>query len=79
MPDVATAEEGALIVEARRLAAIYDDMREMIRIGAYQKGASAEVDRAIIVHEKLERFLGQSSVEKSGFEETFALLNAALA
>jgi flagellum-specific ATP synthase len=46
--------------KARSLAATYEDMREMIRIGAYRTGASAEVDAAIDFHGRLEDFLRQS-------------------
>lgn len=44
---------------ARSLAATYEDMREMIRIGAYRQGASPEVDAAIAFHATLEEFLSQ--------------------
>ena len=44
---------------ARALASVYEDMREMIRIGAYQRGANEEVDRAIEFHAKLEILLMQ--------------------
>ena len=49
---------------ARALASIYEDMREMIRIGAYKDGANAQVDEAIAFHERLETFLAQARDEK---------------
>lgn len=79
MPGAADPAEGALIAEARRLASLYEDMREMIRIGAYQRGANPEVDRAVLVHERLERFLNQDRAERCAMSETFAALAAALA
>lgn len=48
---------------ARSLAATYEDMREMIRIGAYRAGANADVDAAIAFQAKLERFLTQAREE----------------
>ena len=49
--------------QARALASVYDDMREMIRIGAYKPGSNAEVDRAIAFHTGLEAFLAQARDE----------------
>lgn len=39
LPMCNTEEENTLIIRARRLMATYDDMAEMIRLGAYRKGA----------------------------------------
>ncbi len=78
MPGVASPEEAALIAEARAHESVYDDMREMIRIGAYRNGASAEVDRAIEIHTRLERFLNQSGDEIVPMPETIAALEGLL-
>lgn len=51
---------------ARALASVYEDMREMIRIGAYKPGANDEVDRAIDFHAQLENFLTQGRGEAFG-------------
>ncbi|NWG92942.1 MAG: flagellar protein export ATPase FliI [Parvularculaceae bacterium] len=64
---------------ARALAAVYEDMREMIRIGAYKRGASPEVERAIEFHAALESFLAQARDEcasAADAEETLARLTA---
>lgn len=50
--------------EARALASVYEDMREMIRIGAYKAGANPEVDAAIAFQARLETFLAQAREEK---------------
>ena len=54
-------ETQALVAEARTLMAAYDDMRDMIRIGAYQTGSDASVDRAVAFNEQIERFLNTKS------------------
>lgn len=57
-----SAAPGALQAAARKarsLASVYEDMREMIRIGAYRAGANEEVDRAIAFNGRLEEFLSQ--------------------
>lgn len=73
-----TGENAALAAKAREHLAVYDDMREMIRIGAYRLGANAEVDRAIEIRNRLETFLGQKESERVGVDETFAALAAVL-
>ncbi|MEX0644736.1 MAG: FliI/YscN family ATPase [Parvularculaceae bacterium] len=78
MPGVASPEEAALITAIRAHASAYEDMREMIRIGAYRAGASAEVDRAIEIHPRLERFLNQSVEEKASMDDTLRALAALL-
>ena len=40
--------------------ATYADMEELIRLGAYRPGSSAEVDEAIRLHQPLEAFLAQA-------------------
>ena len=43
--------------------ATYADMEELIRLGAYRPGSSAEVDEAIRLHGPLEEFLAQGKDE----------------
>jgi flagellum-specific ATP synthase len=48
------------IMRARQIMATYADMEELIRLGAYRAGTSAEVDEAIRLHKPLEDFLAQA-------------------
>lgn len=74
LPACNTEAENALIQRARRLMATYDDMAEMIRLGAYRKGADPEVDEAIAYHEALEKFLSQKPSERSTLTEGYKQL-----
>ena len=65
MPGCNSAEENELIGRARRLLAIYDDMAELIRLGAYRRGADAAVDEAIHYYPALESFLAQDKQEST--------------
>ena len=47
--------------------ATYSDMEELIRLGAYRTGSSAEVDEAITLHKPLEAFLAQSKEEVNDY------------
>jgi flagellum-specific ATP synthase len=53
----------------RENMAIYNDNEDLINIGAYKPGANEKVDRAIRLHEPIERFLRQEIGEQSSFAE----------
>ena len=63
---------------ARSLAAEYEDIREMLKIGAYQRGASPATDQAIEFHSRLEAFLEQSQDAPVNAAATFSALAAIL-
>jgi flagellum-specific ATP synthase len=58
--------------------ATYADMEELIRLGAYRPGSSAEVDEAIRLHGPLEAFLGQVKEEATGLTEGYQWLERIL-
>ena len=43
---------------------IYDDMAEMIRLGAYRKGSDPAVDEAIALNPKTQSFFENTSAER---------------
>jgi flagellum-specific ATP synthase len=58
--------------------ALYDDMAELIRLGAYKSGSDPETDRAILLNPALEAFLGQQKGEQAGLGTSFAALRDVL-
>lgn len=74
LPACNTDAENALIARARKLMATYDDMAEMIRLGAYRKGADPDVDEAIAYRDALENFLAQKPTERSTLAEGYRQL-----
>jgi flagellum-specific ATP synthase len=64
---------------ARQVMATYTDMEELIRLGAYRKGSSAEVDEAIGLHPALEGFLAQGKEESTSLAEGYRRLAQILA
>jgi flagellum-specific ATP synthase len=78
LPGCASVEENAQIAKARRLIASYEDMEELIRLGAYAKGSNADVDEAIRVRPGIEAFLAQVQSETSSIEDSFAKLVKAI-
>ena len=79
MPQCNAPEEQALVDEARRVMASYENMAELIRLGAYRAGSDAEVDRAIKLYPHIEAFLRQSKADRadlqSGYEQLAAILS----
>jgi flagellum-specific ATP synthase len=78
MPRAADPEFLPVITQARQVMATYADMEELIRLGAYRPGSSAEVDDAIRLHGPLEAFLSQRKEEATGLAEGYLQLQKIL-
>ncbi len=65
MPGCNTDEENKLVARARSLLATYEDMSEMIRLGAYRMGSDTTVDEAIHYQHALEKILTQEKSQPS--------------
>jgi ATP synthase in type III secretion protein N len=70
MSTVAEAEHQKLASRMREVLATYEKQKDLILIGAYQKGADPRVDYAITMIDRINDFLRQSTKEKITFEET---------
>jgi len=78
MPMCHSADENALVRDARAVLSLYSEMEELIRIGAYKAGADLAIDRAIRIRPALEAVLSQGRDENARFNESFVALAAAL-
>jgi flagellum-specific ATP synthase len=74
MPRAADPAYLPAITRARQVMATYGDMEELIRLGAYRPGTSAEVDEAIRLHTPLEAFLAQGKEEATSLAEGYRRL-----
>ncbi|MDA0239602.1 MAG: flagellar protein export ATPase FliI [Proteobacteria bacterium] len=74
MPECNTAEQNALVERAKRLIATYDDMAELIRLGAYRQGSDVSVDEAIYYFPAIEEFMRQTKDQQTGLEECYRAL-----
>jgi flagellum-specific ATP synthase len=74
MPGCNTEEQNQIVQLARRLLSTYEDMAELIRLGAYRKGSNPEVDEAIFYYPMLEQFLSQRKTERSSLDEGYQQL-----
>jgi flagellum-specific ATP synthase len=73
-----TKEQADLVRQARAHLALYADMADMIRLGAYKQGTDALVDAAMRVVPRLEAFMTQSRDEPTSLPECFERLTKAL-
>ncbi len=78
MPACNTAEQNAAVDRARRYLATYEDMAELIRLGAYRSGSDTAVDEAIRYFPALEKFLSQTKDEKTDLAACYGRLDEIL-
>ncbi len=76
MPAVVSREHLNHSYHLRALLSAYARSEDLIRIGAYGKGADPVLDRAIAVLPELQAFLRQTPQERAAFADTVARLNA---
>jgi flagellum-specific ATP synthase len=74
MPRAADPAFLPALSRARQVMATYADMEELIRLGAYRPGTSAEVDEAIRLQKPLEDFLRQGKEEATSLAEGYRRL-----
>ena len=74
LPMCNTPEENALVERARTLLATYENMAELIRLGAYRRGSDPAVDEAMQYQPALDAFLAQEVTEQATFEECYTRL-----
>ena len=78
MPRAADPRYLKVVNRARQVMATYADMEELIRMGAYRAGSSAEVDRAIALNRPLEEFLAQGKEEATTLGQAYQRLEQIL-
>ncbi len=79
MPACNSEDEQIIVAKARAPLAVYEDMAELIRLGAYKAGTNVEVDAAVKVYPKLEAFLTQKKEERATLADGYAELEAIMA
>jgi len=75
MPSVASREHLAKSQQLRSLLSAYAKSEDLIRIGAYSKGADPVLDNAIAVLPELQGFLRQSPDDRAPVADTLARLS----
>ncbi len=74
LPGAITPQQNEILRYAKKIITTYEDMAELIRLGAYRKGSDPAVDEAIILYPDLERFLTQNKDERTSIEDGFRIM-----
>ncbi len=74
MPNSLTGEQNEIIRRAKQVITTYEDMAELIRLGAYRKGSDPAVDEALVLYPQIEEFLAQDKDSRTTIEESFQML-----
>jgi len=78
LPRAYTEEQNAIVRRAKQIISNYENMAELIRLGAYRKGADPHVDEAILLYPDIEEFLTQLKDDSSTIDEGFERLSEIL-
>jgi flagellum-specific ATP synthase len=79
LPRALSDERNAILRRAKQIVTSYEDMEELIRLGAYRRGSDAKVDEAIRLYPKIEEFLTQDKNDKTSIDDSFARLASIIA
>jgi flagellum-specific ATP synthase len=74
MPGCNTDDQNDLIRRARKIISTYEDMAELIRLGAYRKGSNPEVDEAMYYYPRIEDFLRQTKGDATDLDTCYRML-----
>lgn len=78
VPGVNGADENALTAKARAILATWQDMADLVRLGAYKAGGDPAVDEAVRLAPAIEAYLCQRKNQAFTVDEGFAGLASAL-
>jgi flagellum-specific ATP synthase len=77
--DVTTAEHVAARRQVVQMVSAFEEIRELLQIGAYARGSSPESDAAIDIQGRVNELLRQDSDEIADYEASSAMLQAVAA
>lgn len=75
MHDIVPAEHSTMARRFRQALSTYEQNRDLIAIGAYQKGTDPRIDAAIAQWPSVQRFLQQDMRERVGYAESLQALH----
>jgi flagellum-specific ATP synthase len=78
VPGVNAPAENALAVRARAILSTWQDMADLVRLGAYKPGTDPLVDEAVRLAPRIEAFLAQAKDQACPVGQGFAELEQAL-
>lgn len=72
MPEVVSKEHQQIAAQVKEMLAAFQEMEDLINIGAYRSGSNPRVDRAIALMEPIKSFLQQDVSEKIAWDTALA-------
>jgi flagellum-specific ATP synthase len=79
MHEIATAPQIQVARQFRQTLSTYQQHRDLIAIGAYQRGSDPRVDNAVTLWPRMQKFLQQDMHERVDFAASLTALRAVLA
>ena len=76
MNDIVDPRHRAAATLIRSRLAAYEDIEDLINLGAYTAGSNSKLDSAVREHEKIQEFLRQKLNNSSPLDETLLQLEA---
>ncbi len=76
MHDIVPHEHTAAARRFKQILSMYQQNRDLIAIGAYQKGSDPRIDASIALWPSMQKFLQQDLQERFAFEESVETLHA---
>ena len=73
-PQITRADEFTLIQDFKRIYSRYQQNRDLINVGAYQRGSDPEIDRAIAMQGPMNQFIAQDMMTAVGIADSRAQL-----
>ena len=74
MLNIVDSEHQVAATKIKKLLAIYSEAKDLIDVGAYQKGSNLQIDLAICFIEQINQFLQQEIQEAFKSEQTIQIL-----
>jgi len=79
MHEISTGAQMQIARQFRQTLATYQHNRDLIAVGAYQRGSDPRVDNAVTLWPRMQKFLQQDIRERVDFAASLTALSAALA
>jgi flagellum-specific ATP synthase len=79
MHEISSPEQLSLARQLRVAVSTYEHHRDLIAIGAYQRGSDPRVDSALALWPRIQKFLQQDMQERVDLATSLAALQATLA
>jgi flagellum-specific ATP synthase len=79
MHEISTPAQMQIARQFRQTLSTYQQNRDLIAVGAYQRGSDPRVDNAVTLFPRMQKFLQQDIRERADFGQSLTALSAVLA